>query len=329
MREAEDRIIGTMRTLTIGGSCVDVAAYPVRRLPPPGGRLMLSRAELAPAGNGLCTAVCLAKLGATSALLTGIGADPAGVLVRSTLDANRVHLFEPSRRPSETSVSIVAIATDAERRILSATGASASVQISDVVRVLRAFNPKVVVFQGLVLMDGLLRAGPSRALVKALRNRIVVVDPALRADWSRVMWRRKLAPWIALCSAFVPSADELLAMTGHRPSEIARARRMIGVSCLCVKDGQKGAHIGTEEVKRHTVPARRVRALDSTGAGDCWTAGFAWALGSREKLNESTLVRAVQVGNALGAFAVRHFGAVPTGLTRKRVRAMLRGTTSQ
>ncbi len=313
-----------MRILTVGTSCVDVSAFPVGRFPHPGGRLRLSRAQLSAAGNGLCTAVCLANLGVTSALLTAIGSDTAGEIVRSSLSSNRVKVFEPRTTSGGTSVSIVAVAPNSERRILSFSGASAAIQNADVLRAVRVFEPKVVVLQGLALMEGLLRTGPSAALVRALRDKIVILDPALRSDWARATWKQKLTPWMPLCSAFVPSADELVAMTGLQPSAITEARALLSVRSLCVKIGRRGAVLSTAEVARRKVPAFRVRALDSTGAGDCWTAGFAWALAERAALDTATLVYAAVVGNALGALAVQQFGAVPSRVSPKVVRSMVR-----
>ena len=68
------------------------------------------------------------------------------------------------------------------------------------------------------------------------------------------------------------NGEESRALTGLDPPRAARelSKR---VTIASVTDGANGAYIGAEGEVQH-VPARRVEVVDTTGAGDCFNAGF-------------------------------------------------------
>ena len=68
------------------------------------------------------------------------------------------------------------------------------------------------------------------------------------------------------------NAEESRALTGLGPPEAARELSK-KVRIASVTDGANGAYLGAEGVVEH-VPARRVKVVDTTGAGDCFNAGF-------------------------------------------------------
>jgi ribokinase len=83
--------------------------------------------------------------------------------------------------------------------------------------------------------------------------------------------------------------------------------------------GERGAQIGEERV-----PAFAASSVDSTGAGDAFTAAFAVALA--EGLSD---LEAVRWGCAAGAHMVEHPGVVPGLPTRAQLEARLgRGEAS-
>ncbi len=72
---------------------------------------------------------------------------------------------------------------------------------------------------------------------------------------------------------------------------------------VAVKIGKEGAYIkrGSEKVK---IDALRVKAVDTTGAGDLWASGFLYGL-----LNEKNLKEAGDIASACGAEVVQVIGA--------------------
>jgi ribokinase len=317
-----------MRLLAIGTSCLDVLVHPLSKLPAAGGRAMLSGQRVSPAGNALSAARCARRLGASAGLLTGLGADSAGALISQYLSKERVQLFRAAEAHPETSLSIVAVSNNGERRIISCLGANASLTQHDMVRAIRAFRPDTILLCGLVLLDALIAEPPSFPLRRLFSSRVVILDPGFRSDWSARHWARFVLPWAQACSVFAPSADEFRALTGRLLSYAGKAATDLRVTALCIKDGARGCVIAIPDSPPVRIPSVRVSALDTTGAGDCWTAGLGVALRGNRHPSLSSLVRAAQFANAAGAEAVRGLGAVPVNFSARSVRRSFRAIRS-
>jgi sugar/nucleoside kinase (ribokinase family) len=81
-----------------------------------------------------------------------------------------------------------------------------------------------------------------------------------------------------------------------------------GAGAVIIKKGEKGSYFlnrGGLEIK---VPAYRAKVVDTTGAGDCFCAGFIKGLSLGWDLKKS-----LRLGNAAGACAVEALGAT-TGI---------------
>lgn len=105
-----------------------------------------------------------------------------------------------------------------------------------------------------------------------------------------------------------PNQTELRALTGHTDLDAAIDAIVSRVPVLAVKQGVSGA-TGAQSTQRVHVPAFQVEAVDATGAGDTFDAGFlaAWLCGGT--LTQSLLVGAAAA--ALGTTAYGGFDAQP------------------
>jgi sugar/nucleoside kinase (ribokinase family) len=96
---------------------------------------------------------------------------------------------------------------------------------------------------------------------------------------------------------FSCNSDEALRLTGEK--NIEKSISQLGRMCpiVMVKAGSRGAY-GIIENNLEFVPSIKVRAVDTTGAGDCFNAGFikAW-------LEEKTLKQCLQYGNIVGGLS--------------------------
>jgi sugar/nucleoside kinase (ribokinase family) len=130
---------------------------------------------------------------------------------------------------------------------------------------------------------------------------LVFADVGWDADQG---WPQSALDMLDDCYAFLPNAVEAMQYTRARSPEEA-ARRLAGLVPLvvvtCGGDGAIAIDSATGELVR--VPAVAVDALDPTGAGDVFTAGFilgtlrGWPLGQR-----------LAFANLIGALSVQHFG---------------------
>lgn len=113
-----------------------------------------------------------------------------------------------------------------------------------------------------------------------------------------------LAPYWAYLDWFMPNADELKAMSGiGNPERTLVSFPPASVKGVVVKAGARGAllrHNG--KIEKYPAPAK-VKAIDTSCAGDCFNAGFLAALNRGDSAAD-----AVRLGNEYGAAAVSAVG---------------------
>ena len=123
--------------------------------------------------------------------------------------------------------------------------------------------------------------------------------------WSLEDARAAMLPVIAQTDIFLPSLDDVTALSGLAdPDAIVQWSHDLGAKTVVLKMGSQGVVFSDGQQRRH-LAALPVKALDATGAGDC----FGGNLIARVALGD-TLPQAVRYANAAAALAVQGYGAV-------------------
>jgi pseudouridine kinase len=92
---------------------------------------------------------------------------------------------------------------------------------------------------------------------------------------------RKLRPLLERIDTITPNRDELAAISGlpvHSLEDVERAAKILldqGVQCVLVTLGKDGVMACTRTASEH-YPAVPARVVDTTGAGDAFTAGIVY-----------------------------------------------------
>ncbi len=102
-----------------------------------------------------------------------------------------------------------------------------------------------------------------------------------------------------------------------RPEDWARALLALGPRSVVITLGAEGALVAVRAGERVRVPSVPVEAVDTTGAGDAFTAALAWRLGAGESLAEAAAYAA-----RVGAAAVTRAGAQASFPTAEEVAAL-------
>ncbi|GII62414.1 sugar kinase [Sphaerisporangium krabiense] len=288
--------------LVIGDAVTDVVA--VHGAPVATGTDTPADIVVRPGGSGANTACWAAHLGADARLLTRVGYDTGAWHVAELRGAGvRPHARVDPGHP--TAVVIAMVDGAGERSMLTNRGAGGRIGPSD-------WDDR--------LLDGVSRlhvsaytlfAGPGldlfRTAVRAAARRGVAisVDPASTGPLAGFGVDRFLRE-TAAASLLVPNRDEALLLTGERDPEAAAAALGARYGMAAVKLGAGGALLARDGRVVARAPAVAARAVDSTGAGDAFAAGFLAALLSGHPA-ESALV----AGCAAGARAVARLGGRP------------------
>jgi sugar/nucleoside kinase (ribokinase family) len=113
-------------------------------------------------------------------------------------------------------------------------------------------------------------------------------------------WMKVLSPSLPYADYTLMNAEEARMLTGQaQPEEAARVLRDLGANHVIVKLGPRGCWADGV-----SIPGFAVNAVDTTGAGDCFSGGFIAALERGLKIEE-----AARFANAVGALAVQEVGA--------------------
>ncbi len=130
------------------------------------------------------------------------------------------------------------------------------------------------------------------------RGMTISLDASGGSWWSS---SRPLAEALANADVVLANESEAAAMTGQPDPERALERLGRHCGCVAIKRGSRGA-LGLAGGRIHAVPADPVEVVDTTGAGDCFNAGFlaGWLRGLA--LEESLTLGVICGSRSVGEF---------------------------
>jgi len=300
-----------MRILVIGSVNMDLVVR-VDHVPAPGENVRGEALEMIPGGKGANQAVACARLGAETTLLGRVGDDPFGRrLTRELAGAGVRTDAVRSVAGCASGTAVILVEAGGENSIVITAGANGRLAPGDV----DAARDLVADADAVVLQLEI----PSETVARAIRlgrqvGTLTVVDagPPRRPIDASVLEADVLTPNEAEAAALLD-----LAPGTRRPEDLARALLARGPTAVVVKAGPRGAVVA-EQGRVQPVPAFPVEPVDTTAAGDAFTAALAVAV-----VEGSDLVAAARRACAAGALACLKLGAQPSMPTADEVDAFL------
>jgi len=300
-----------MRLLVVGSVNMDVVVR-VDRMPGPGENVRGEDLRLIPGGKGANQAVACARLGAETVFLGRVGDDAFGGRLRQDLADAGVAVDALAVVPNcPSGVALIFIDAVGENRIVVTAGANGRLAPEDVdaARDLVA-GADAVVLQLEIPAETVAR---TIALAREVGTPTVVdAGPPRRPIDRAVFDADVLTPNEAEAAALLDVTPG-----ARRAEDLARALLARGPGAVVVKAGAGGAVVARDGRVRR-VPAFAIDPVDTTAAGDAFTAALAV-----ETVRGTDLVEAARVANAAGAVAATRLGAQPSMPTADEVRAML------
>jgi ribokinase len=287
-----------MTVLVVGDVATDVVAVLSGEPAPGSDRPATIRTR--GGGAGANVAVHLAALG-TDVVLTGVvGADPAGAALTAGLRAAGVRLAIRAAPGAATGTIVSLVEPGGQRSMLADRGANLELRPEDLPQPPAGGHLHL---SGYTLLDDGPRAAGLAALAAAAGAGCTIsVDPASTGPLARYGTDRWLGD-TAAATVLLPNADEARLLTGCADAEQAARQLADRHRVVAVSLGPEGAlwAEGDELVHR---PAHPATVVDTTGAGDAFTAGLlaAWLRGA-------TAAEALDAGLARAAAVVGRPGA--------------------
>lgn len=298
-----------MRVAVVGSINMDVVAR-VEHVPLPGETLLARSSSRGGGGKGANQAVAAARAsGASVAFIGAVGDDGDGQALRSALEADGIDVTGLESSDSPTGVALISVDDDGENAIVVISGANAAeTSLSERQRDLVA-HADVVIAQLEI---------PTARVLEAARLRregsVFVLNASPSAPFADEELAGKL---LAAADVVVVNEHELRDITRHPAGSASAAIDALAerVGALVVTLGAEGSIIAVG-AERRRVPAFRVDAVDTTGAGDTYCGVLAAQLPlAQSALTADVLADAARVAGAAAALAVGRHGAqgsVPT-----------------
>ncbi|MBV4451598.1 MULTISPECIES: ribokinase [Pseudomonas] len=289
------------KVVVVGSLNMDLVTR-ASRLPRAGETLIGQTFATVPGGKGANQAVACARLGADVSMVGCVGTDAYGTQLRDALQVEGIDCQAVSTVAGSSGVALIVVDDSSQNAIVIVAGSNgeltpASLQAFDAV--LQAAD--VIVCQLEVPMDTVAHAlERGRELGKT-----VILNPAPASG-------PLPAEWYASVDYLIPNESEATALSGVTVDSIESAKvaatQLIqaGAGKVIITLGSQGALFADGQGFEH-LPAPKVKAVDTTAAGDTFVGGFAAALA-----NGKSEAEAIRFGQVAAALSVTRAGAQPS-----------------
>ncbi|MFF2380940.1 ribokinase [Streptomyces sp. NPDC058108] len=292
--------------LVVGSANADLVIG-VERRPAAGETVLGSDLVVHPGGKGANQAVAAARLGARTALLARVGDDAHGRLLLDGQRAAGVDTAGVLVGGAPTGVALITVDPSGDNSIVVSPGANGRLTPEDVRAAAGLVRAARVVSAQLEI--------PLETVVETVRT----LAPGSRLVLNPSPPRPLPAEVLAACDPLIVNEHEARVVlgdgAGEEPEDWATALLALGPRSVVVTLGARGALVADAHGTAR-VPAVPVTAVDTTGAGDSFTAALAWRLG----LGDPPAVAAAYAAR-VGAVAVTRPGAQESFPTAEEVEA--------
>ncbi|WP_449351215.1 ribokinase [Streptomyces shaanxiensis] len=295
--------------LVVGSANADLVIG-VERRPGAGETVLGSDLAVHPGGKGANQAVAAARLGARTALLARVGDDGHGRLLLESQRAAGVDTVGVLVGGAPTGVALITVDPTGDNSIVVSPGANGRLTPADVRAATSLFHASRVVSAQLEI--------PLETVVEVVRN----LAPGSRFVLNPSPPRPLPTEVLAACDPLIVNEHEAKVILGEacvsdRPEDWAGLLLAKGPRSVVVTLGAEGSLVASSPREVTRVASVKVDAVDTTGAGDAFTAALAFRLGAGASLAE-----AASYASRVGAVAVTRQGAQDSFPTADEVEAL-------
>jgi ribokinase len=304
--------MGTPHIVVVGSSNTDMIIK-MDRIPRPGETVLGGKFLTAAGGKGANQAVSAARAGGQVTFIARVGNDALGEqaiagFAKEGIDVS--HVLRDAATP--TGVALIFVGKNGENSIAVASGANGNLSPTDVRNAQKAFTDASVLLMQLETPVETLQTASDLATRAGVR---VILNPAPAQDLPDNLLKH--------VSILTPNETEAELLTGIKVDSAAAtekaAQKLIarGVQTVILTLGARGAYVATANTGK-LISGFKVRAVDTTAAGDTFNGALAVALSKGQPLD-----RAVLFANAAAAISVTRIGAQPSAPKREEIEKFL------
>ena len=289
-----------MSDISVLGIFVADISFSGPKIPAVGETILGNNYNIGPGGKGCNQAIAIARLGGKVNFISKIGKDDYGQLALNTLNQNEIDT-SAIIQSSDHQTGVAGIMVDkktGKNAINVITGAPSTLTIDEVNKNIdKIKNSKIFLTQLEV---------PKEVTLHSLKiakesNVLTILNPAPASEISKEFFN--------YIDYFTPNETEAEFYTGIKITNEKEAKEAsikllnFGLKKIIITLGEKGLFYsdGKEEIYLKATP---VKAIDTTGAGDAFNGGLAFALSQNKSINN-----ALNLANQVAGLSTLKLGA--------------------
>jgi len=281
----------------------DFIFHSLESLPRPGQELKTRAFVRSPGGGAVITAIAASRLGCNVRVISALSDEAARAVCSNGVQMTNL------RRPGEPSAITVALSNRRDRRFITYVG------VND--QLARRIRPA---------LDGVRARHVHLAFTPPRSLPWIHVVRTLRRTGATTSWDFGWSPALVRDAGFLPLVSALDCLFINRDEALLYSRKSTlraasafwrrAAGCVVIKLGARGSVAVGQSVAGGELRARtrQLAAVDTTGAGDAFNAGFLVA-----RLSGRDVEAAMHAGHAVAALSVQRAGGI-AGLPRQRRR---------
>ena len=296
------------KIIVIGSSNVDMVVR-TSHLPAPGETILGGEFFMNQGGKGANQAVAIKRLGGNLIFMAKLGNDvlgrqSVGYFKKEGIDTRYIALDEDSA----SGVALISVDDHAENSIVVASGANMLLNEQDVDKVVEEMCEGDILLMQLEIPIETVEYAAQIASEQGIK---VILNPAPARALSNKLLQNLYM--------IIPNETEAEILSGIKVTDWESARRAAdiisakGVDIVVITLGSKGALI-KEKDTFHEVPVPKVKAVDTTAAGDTFCGALCVALSE-----DVDVLNAVKFANKCASITVTRMGAQPSLPYRKEI----------
>lgn len=299
-----------MSVLVFGSLNLDLVTY-ADKLPAIGETIVGEKLLKFPGGKGLNQAIAARRAGSEVLMVGSIGNDADGDYLFDILKSENIDPKFITKTSEQTGIAVIEVSKSAENRIIIIAGANSKTRFSNEVL---TSSPSVTV--SLAQLETPIAEVAKFIHESKAAGKITMLNPApiQKLDQQLLQDTDYLIANETEASFLIGSAVEHLSK--DEAVTIARQLQKNGSKKVIITLGEQGS-VYLDQEKELFTPAYKVKAVDTTAAGDAFCGAFATAISENKPVEY-----ALKFASAAGGLAATKAGAVPSLPTQQEILSM-------
>lgn len=278
----------------------------VNEMPKEGETILSESFEKIAGGKGANQAVAARRCGNIVSMIGKIGKDDNGKILKGLLEEDSIDtnlIFEDENEP--TGMAVITVNKNGNNSITVISGSNMTLNKDEIEKSKEIIeNSDILISQFEVPEEVILEAFK----IAKENNKITILNPAPAKKIDEELLKST--------DIIIPNETEAELLTGIKVNDLESAKLAAngllekGVKFVIVTLGSKGAAVISKE-DGQIVEAYKVKAIDTTAAGDSFIGGLSSKL-DIENLSFENLLKAVKFANKVSSITVQRKGAQPS-----------------